>query len=79
MPETTRPYAAQFWAPGLLQNVKPTSFLQLLARDLEADAEENGITGGDLELWEKPDGTKGLAFGDTSGLPADGWTKLATL
>jgi hypothetical protein len=75
-----RPYAAQMWTSGLLVGDCAPLLLQLLARDLHTDADEQGVVVTNIELWTSPTrGVTGLFSGDTSGLPGDGWTKLATL
>ena len=82
MIETRRPYAAQTWAAGVLDhtNMMPGAALQIIGRDLVADAQEHGVTEGVIELWaNEATGTKGFFVGDTSSLPGEGWTWAATL
>ena len=79
---TTRPYAAQCWKRGLFDHSPVgVAALQILAQDLHTDARLQGITEPPaIELWENDaQDSKGLFAGDTSGLPAEGWTKLASL
>jgi hypothetical protein len=77
---TARPYAGQSWQKGLFPgDIRAASVLQLIAMDLAADADGVDIdSGSNIELWESED-SKGFFIGDTSGLVADGWTKIATL
>jgi hypothetical protein len=82
MSAPSRPYAGQTWSRGILDadgTLLPGAALQIIGRDLAADAKLHGIDRGPVELWEHPDGTKGFFAGDTTSLIGEGWTKLAEL
>lgn len=76
-----KPYVGLLWRKGMLSGPRGLAHLQSLASDLKYSAEKSGIPTTDVkgvELWET---AKSNAFfvGDTSSLPSEGWTKLATL
>lgn len=73
-------YAGQCWSSFVFDGtIDGTLALQVIARDLAADAKTKNVTG-PVELWaNETTGHKGFFVGDTSNLHKDGWTKLATL
>lgn len=63
-------------APGE-NNISPVAGLRFIANDLFDLAKSLGVAGA-VELWESDD-CRGFFIGDTSNLPDEGWTYLATL
>lgn len=80
MADQQRPYAGQSWANGIWETSGSAIWgLPIIALDLKQAAQDAGITEAScIELWSNAT-SKGFFVGDTSSLPAEGWTKLATL
>ncbi len=81
MTDEKRPYAGQTWRTGMFDVDGGFWMMDILSLDLKNDVRNVGASG-PIELWQKPDelgGRKGFFVGDTSSLPGEGWTKLATL
>ncbi len=75
----TNKYAGQSWRRGCFDDAGWRWGLEIIGRDIVADANEKGVAmDGPMELWETDD-SMGFFIGDTEELASKGWTRVAVL